>query len=340
MIKLRNCPIEGSAVRLNLSFKDAFGNYYVPTYVTYTLLALNSDEESWSIVDDIYKTVLEPASAITLITPKCSIISDTTLTRKILVEWTAYVDGTYTDFVDEVLFEVQPKPYVPDAPDSSDDSTVYVKISSITLQTGSSIAAPTQPVFIVKTNIPSKTSSATINVTDSDSNVTDCNIEVDSTNTVFTITPINQLEGTTSYTLNISGMTSVSGGYEMESDFSYSFVTTSASKVQTSKEVEITENGSVTVSPDEDYTSMESVVVTVNVSEETIALYAYANSDFNVTYWSNKEITESGDYTILTSGETVNFVDYAVTVENDTISFEKDGKTIVITRLSDSDILK
>lgn len=276
MIRLRNNPIEGSSVRLSLSFRDSFGNYYVPTFISYTILALNKDEESWSVVDDIYKKSLDPASTITVTTPVSKIIEGTTLQRKIIFEWTALVDGTYTDFVDEATYEVQPMPYVPDHPIGPTPPDVYVEITGCTLQTGSVIEAPLLPVIVAKTNLPVTLNDASITMKDDEDNAVPINSNFDTTKTVLTIVTDEKLAISTHYTLTISDLKS--GDFVMKEPFVFAFTTTAEGRVQEEKTVSITENGTSEILPGEGFSSMAKVIVNTSVAPNL----------------QNKTVTENG----------------------------------------------
>ena len=85
MIRLRNNPIEGSSVKLQLSFRDPLGTYYIPVSVTYTFLALDKNQETWNVVDSYYKIPLDAASVIPLTIPNVKTIEGTTLRRKVII---------------------------------------------------------------------------------------------------------------------------------------------------------------------------------------------------------------------------------------------------------------
>ena len=276
MIRLRNNPIEGSSVRLSLSFRDSFGNYYVPTFISYTILALNKDEESWSVVDEIYKKSLDPASMITVTTPISKIIEGTTLQRKIVFEWTALVDGTYTDFVDEATYEVQPMPYVPDHPIGPTPPEMYVEITGCSLQTGSVIEAPLLPVIITKINLPVTLNDASITLKDDEDNTVTINSNLDTTKTVLTIVTDEKLAISTHYTLTISDLKS--GDFVMKEPFVFAFTTTAEGRVQEEKTISITENGTSEVLPSEGFSSMAKVIVNTSVTPNL----------------QNKTVTENG----------------------------------------------
>ena len=154
MIRLNNTPNEGSTVKVNLGFRDSAGIYYIPTKVSYSLLALNNDKESWSVVDNLYKIPLVPASNVILTLPNIKTVTNTTLSRKVMIYWDAFVDGEYNSFVDEVTFDIAPKPFIPDEPVNppTPPLDIYVEINSASLQVGTINAAPVLPVFILKTN--------------------------------------------------------------------------------------------------------------------------------------------------------------------------------------------
>jgi hypothetical protein len=195
MIRLRNNPIEGSSVRLNLSFREATGTYYIPVKVNYTFLALNSDEESWSVVGDYYKKPLTPASVITLVIPDVQKIQDTTLQRKVIVEYQAFLNNGYVDFIDEIQFEIQPMPTIHyDGP--TPDLQTYVQVISCDLTAGSVVSAPVNPQFRMTVNVPVDVTNATAVLTfdnEGTPDTVDCAIRADTTKTVLTIYPLFEL---------------------------------------------------------------------------------------------------------------------------------------------------
>ena len=337
MIRLRNNPIEGSAVRLALSFRDGFGNYYVPSSVTYTILALNNDEESWSVVDDVYKKKLEPASTMTVTTPVSKVIEGTTLRRKIVFEWTTLVDGTYTDFVDEASYEVQPMPYVPDHPLPPAPEEPDLEVTDIKFQIGSVVSAPVYPVFLVRFNQPVIPDSGASFIQNEDGVKYHVNVEADLTYSVLTISCMDELQYNTHYDFVMSDYHSRIGTAEMKEDFKLSFLTTKSGNVQQSKTVDVTENGETEVLPDTGYSSMGKVVlnvavpgasveenksfeihgegtfevvptigfdamakVTVEVSiPNQIALYCYIDNDTPRQFWFSREVDGEGEYLIM-----------------------------------------
>lgn len=267
MIKLRNNPVEGSSVRLSLSFRDGFGNYYVPSSLSYTILALNDDEESWSVVDDVYRKEVEPSSTVTLVTPASKVIEGTTLTRKIVVYWSALFDNAVTDFVDEVNYEVQPKPYVPDAPIPPEPTYPDVIVKDCRLQTGTIIETPINPVFIVKMNIPvvPDTGACVVRGIDNDSFIP-CTAMADSTGTILTITPDEELVISSHYKLTVSDYKGLNGVSEMKEAFDFNFYTTSKGRVQEEKDFEAVDNGIYEIEPDAGYSSIGKVNLTVDVA--------------------------------------------------------------------------
>lgn len=271
MIKLRNNPIEGSTVKVNLGFRDSAGMYYIPSQITYTLLALNNDKESWSVVDDIYRVPITPASTVNLTIPDIKTISGTTLNRKIMVYWEAFVDNTYSDFVDEIIFDVTPKPYVPNEPVNPPiPPQVYVEINSVQLQIGSLTLAPINPVFIVKTSLPVNIDNATAVITNTVTGDTiDCSIGVDNVGATLTVNPDIEIAYRTSYELKLSGLVSTINSYTMKEDFITTFVTEDEyiphiPVIQNSKEVVYNENGEFTVEPDNGFDGIAVVNVTVD----------------------------------------------------------------------------
>ena len=265
MIKLNNNPIEGSTVKVNLGFRDSAGIYYIPTKVQYTLLALNADKESWSVVDDIYKKALTPASSVIITLSDIKTVTNTTLDRKVMVYWSAFVDGEYNDFVDEIRFTIQPKPYVPVTLPSPDDPIVYVEATSVALQIGTLNSAPINPVFIVKLNLPVNIENAVATI-----GTHECTITTDETKSVLTIECPTVLEYVTSYNLTIHGLVSTINGYVQKEDIVTAFVTRSKEGehdpvIQQNKEYELHHNGTFEIEPDYNYDAMAKVTATVNV---------------------------------------------------------------------------
>lgn len=337
MIKLRKNPVEGSSVCLNLSFKDAFGAYYVPDSLNWSLLALNSDEESWSVVDGIWEKELEPASAATIVAPPASLIEGTTLRRKVVVKWTATVGGTYTDFVDEAEYEVQPKPYVPGAP-TPVPTEKFVKVMSASVVDGSLAAAPVLPVFKLKLNVPVLISSASAEIADDGGNINSAVLELDSTKTILTVTAGNKLYPNTEYTLTLSGLYAEIGGYGMEGDYTLNFKTTPVKPIKGTEYATFETNGVYVVNTPEGYGSMKRVSVTVAVPDN-IALYGYLGENSAKSFWCTKLIGESGVYKILPQGG--DFIQSEVAVDDEgKITFLYEGETETLLRNAASDITR
>ena len=270
MIRLNNAPNEGSTVKVNLGFRDSSGQYYIPAKIYYTLLALNSDKESWSVVGDFYEVPLVPASSVVLTIPDISLISGTTLQRKVMVHWEAYVDGLYSTFTDEIDFEIAPKPYVPNPPAPRPQPPVYVAVNSASLQIGALTAAPIMPVFILKTNLPVKIDLASANIK-SGSLLLPCSMSVDEGGAVVTVAAERELAYVTSYSLIVEGLVSTINGYVMKEPFELSFATCREDTppyvpvIQDKKEVRFDDNGTFTVEPDEGYDAIQTVEVSVEV---------------------------------------------------------------------------
>lgn len=293
MIRLNNTPNEGSTVKVNLGFRDSAGIYYIPTKISYSLLALNNDKESWSVVDNLYKIPLTPASNVILTLPNVKTITNTTLSRKVMIYWDAFVDGEYNSFVDEVTFDIAPKPHIPNEPvNPPAPLPIYVEINDVALQVGTVSAAPVNPVFILKTNLPVNIDNAVATI-----DTKPCTILKDSTGGILTVYPDTVLDYVKSYTLKITGLVSTINGYVMKEDFVCNFVTESkdaphAPIIEDKTVAEITSNGTHTIIPSEGYDATKEVEVTVNV---TIPLE-------DVHYES---VSRPGETIILPDGETV-----------------------------------
>lgn len=283
MIRLNRNPFEGSAVKVNISFRDSFGAYYVPSELTYTFLALNEDEESWSIVGDYYKVKLEPASSVNLTIPDIKIIEGTKLQRKIIIEWSGYVDGEYTDFKDEVNFDVEPMPYITDLPPDPEPSEVYIEITDVSLQVGSLSTAPVMPVFKVRTSLPVILTDALIQVKDESGNTINCNTTIDSTYTLLTIVPERRLEFTTPYSLFIDNLKCKIGEYVLKEPFIVNFVTEFSSNfLEIDKEVVVSENGVTDIVPSSGYDGIANVILTTAIpiqDEKTVEVETHSSFD-------------------------------------------------------------
>ena len=270
MIVLKNNPIEGSTVTLNIQFRDPTGIYYIPISIKYTLLALNSDEESWSVVDGYYKVPLEAASSVALSLPNIETISGTTLKRKVLIEYQAFLNNKYEEFVDEINFDITPKPVISNEPENPPISETYIVVVSSELQTGSVATAPLNPVFKIRTNMPVLIDDANALIYDDDGDENGCEIILDNTYTLLTITPNVELYPATKYHLKLSGLHSKIGEYSLKEPFIMTFVTVSGSSaIQPSKDVEYTLNGEYTLLPDEGYGSLAKAKVIVNIPLQT-----------------------------------------------------------------------
>lgn len=270
MIRLNNIPNEGSTVKVNLGFRDSAGQYYIPAKITYTFLALNNDKESWSVVDNLYEVALTPASSVTLTIPDVKTITGTTLSRKVMVYWDAFVDNQYSSFTDEITFDIAPKPYIPNPPSPQPQPPVYVNINSVSLQIGTLTATPIMPVFIFKTNLPVKIDNASANIKSGDL-LFPCSIGVDEGGGVLIVAAERELSYLTSYGLILEGLVSTINNYEMKEPFELSFVTMNESTppyvpvIQDKKEVYINAEGEFTVSPDEGYDALHTVEIDVDL---------------------------------------------------------------------------
>ena len=279
MIELRNNPIEGSSVKLALNFKDPLGKYYIPISVNYTFLALNSNDEDWDVVDNLYEIPLDPASMVSLIIPNVKIITGTTLRRKIIIKYQAFIDNEYVDFVDEVNFTIQPQPTIKYEPGPGPEPEIYVKVVFCDLVAGSLITAPLEPVFKMRLNMPVILDNAEFKVVNKDVIEDDifCTTTIDMTNTLLNIAPNKSLDTHTNYMLKVTGLKSKVGDYELQEPFTCNFTTVGADpRIQESKDVEITSNGDFLVQPDDDYLAMGKVNITVDVQpplqEKTVSV--------------------------------------------------------------------
>lgn len=280
MIKLRNNPIEGSAVKLNLAFRDSTGTYYIPVSVSYTFLALNKDNESWRVVDNLYKKPLSPASVIGLVIPNMKQIPGTTLQRKILVNYEAFLNNEYVEFVDEVTFDVQPVPTIHyDGPEP--ESEVYVQVVSCDLTAGSVVSAPTNPQFKMVLNMPVNTDEAEAKLV-YDGGEIECNLSPDTTKQTVMIYPPYELENSVNYQLQVSGLKSLVGSYVMKETFKLGFVTVSAGAVvQNTKNAEYNHNGDYIIEPDDSYDAMHEVHLIVDVPIEDVSERTFTENGIN-----------------------------------------------------------
>lgn len=340
MIRLNNTPQEGSTVKVNLGFRDSAGQYYIPTKVQYTLLALNNDKESWSVVDDIYQKSLTPASSVVLTIPNVQTIEGTTLQRKVMIYWDAFVDNEYNSFTDEITFDIAPKPFVPNPPSPQPEPQIYVEITDIQLQIGTLSTVPVNPVFLLKTNLPVDISQAIARVIDNESNEIPCTISVSTSGANLTVEPNVLLSYNKPYKLAIAGLKSTINQYEMRERYECNFVTQSENSphiplIQEIKEVSIVENGTSIIEPDEGYDGIKQTIVRTEVSENPVLLFAYQGTSM---FYFKKELTITGTYKMFVHSLESSLID--VTVEDDTITFEYNGNTETVIRNSGMDIMK
>ena len=77
-----------------LSFRNSSG-FYVPSTIFYTLLAQKTDKSSWTVVNELYRKPLPPSSIVDLVLSKedLSVISGHNLERKVVIDWSFYVEG-------------------------------------------------------------------------------------------------------------------------------------------------------------------------------------------------------------------------------------------------------
>ena len=338
MIRLNNTPNEGSTVKVNLGFRDSAGQYYIPTKIQYTFLALNNDKESWSIVDNTYLKSLTPASSVVLTIPNVKTITGTTLQRKVMVYWEAFVDNEYNNFTDEITFDIAPKPYVPDEPVTPPpEPPIYVEINSVTLQVGTLNYAPVLPVFILKTNLPVNIDIAEAEIIANDGAIFPCNIAVDEAGGTLTINTDLELSYITGYTLVVRGLVSRISGYVMKDECTIHFVTARKDTppyipvIQETKEFEAVENGHYTVRPDEGYDALGQVELNVDLPIQH-------RKDFTVTENGEFEIEPDNDKTSMefvvlrvnvpSGGKPVQSKNVTVTENGETTVEADEGKTM------------
>lgn len=351
MIRLNNTPNEGSTVKVNLGFRDSAGQYYIPTKVQYTFLALNNDKESWSIVDDIYLKSLNPASSVVLTIPNIKAIEGTTLQRKVMVYWEAFVDNEYNTFTDEITFDIAPKPYIPDEPvNPPPEPTIYVKINQVNMQIGTLTAVPLQPVFLIKTNLPVDIENAVAQIITQDGEIKDCTISVDSTGALLTVSTEYWLEYQTSYTLKIGGLVSTINHYVMEKDFECAFATQSKDAphelvIEDSKTVDLNTNGTHQVLPDPAYDGVAEVIVRVdvqpNLQEKTVTENGEVTPDTGYDALSKvtvdvqpplqeKTVTQNGEVTPDSGYYGLSKVDVEIPIETGkTLTVNENGTTTI-----------
>lgn len=351
MIRLNNTPNEGSTVKVNLGFRDSAGQYYIPTKVQYTFLALNNDKESWSIVDDIYLKSLTPASSVVLTIPNIKTVEGTTLQRKVMVYWEAFVDNEYNSFVDEIRFDIAPKPYVPDEPvNPPPEPTIYVKINQVNMQIGTLTSVPLQPVFLIKTNLPVDIENAVAQIITQEGEIKDCIITVDSTGALLTISTEYWLEYQTSYTLKIGGLVSTINHYVMEKDFECAFATQSKDAphelvIEDSKTVDLNTNGTHQVLPDPAYDGVAELIVRVdvqpNMQEKTVTENGEVVPDTGYTGLSKvtvnvvpplqeKTVSENGEVTPDSEYYGLSKVDVEIPIETGkTLTVNENGTTTI-----------
>lgn len=376
MIRLNNTPQEGSTVKVNLGFRDSAGQYYIPTKIQYTLLALNNDKESWSVVDDIYQKSLTPASSVVLTIPNVQTIEGTTLQRKVMIYWDAFVDNEYNSFTDEITFDIAPKPFVPNPPSPQPEPQIFVEITNVSLQLGTIDNTPVQPVFLLTTNLPVRINSAMARVIDNEGHEFPCVLSVNTSGGNLTVSLENELNYEKSYKLRLVGLVSTIKGYEMREPFELSFVTCREDTppyipvIQDKKEVTITENGTSTIEPDTNYDGIKEVEVTVDIplqtrkdvevtengrveirpdAEFTAMKKVWVNVAIpdspillycyqgTIPFYFTKGITESGTYKAFTTD--LVGAEYEVTVDGD-ITFEYLGNTETVTRDNTNDIYR
>ena len=247
------------------------------------------------------------------------------------------MDNEYTDFIDEVEFDVQPLPVISNPPTPPVDPT-YVKVVSAELQLGSIDTAPLDPVFKIALNMPVNVETAKATISLGDFTI-DCTILADNLGTHLTITPIYGLQRDTMYTLKLDKIVSKVGEYTFEEPFILNFKTIKETPgVQPFVTKTITENGNYTIEPDDEYFSMEKVNLTVDVENDNVCLYHYIGTE---SIYSTREIVTDGTYKLLIDGQ---FGDYECRMSTGPIQglifFEKDGETYSESYNEDGNILR
>ena len=269
MIELRNNPIEGSSLKLGLSFRDPLGKYYVPVYVNYTLLALHDDNESWDVVDNLYNVSLTPQSTISLVISNMKVITGTTMRRKLIIKYQAFIDNQYADFVDEVNFTIQPQPTVNyDPQPTPPEPEIYILVTDCSLITGSLVTAPLEPNFKVSFNMPVMVDDIVVKVINNDeSEEINCSYSLDMPQTTLTVSTEKSLNVLTHYTLYIDGLKAKVGDYTLKEPFKCNFTTMAADpKIQPEKAVNVDTNGLYIIRPDDNYEAVAKLELNVDVN--------------------------------------------------------------------------
>lgn len=124
MTKLNYNPMVGTDVPLMITFKDSFGNRYVPSSVNYTFLAQNEDKQSWKVID--FEVEVEAESLVKINLENIKDFEGTNLQRKVIIKWTSNVDGEERNFVDDVSFEIRKQPLIENTVEDKDELKDWV----------------------------------------------------------------------------------------------------------------------------------------------------------------------------------------------------------------------
>ena len=212
-------------------------------------------------------------------------------------------------------------PYITNKPDDPQPTEVYIKVTDISLQVGSLETAPITPVFKVRLNLPVDILASNIKIETESGEEISCVTTMDSSYTLLTIVPSVRLEFSTSYSLNIDGLTCRIGDYSLKEPYSCNFVTEFSNNfLQYDKEVTITENGEVTFEPDSGYDGLANLKVKTELpiqAEKDVEIESLSdvtvepddgytsvqkvNLTFNIPVQDEKSVTfyNNGDYEVV-----------------------------------------
>jgi hypothetical protein len=115
-IVLGRNPVQGGSVVIRVTFRDEAGQDYIPVEdsVKLTLYALHTNKETWGIVNGKNQVVIPSQSVVDIVLQgdDLALFPDSTLKRRVLLDWQYERAGELVVGRDTVDFEVVPIPVV------------------------------------------------------------------------------------------------------------------------------------------------------------------------------------------------------------------------------------
>jgi hypothetical protein len=113
-------PVQGGSVVIRVSFRDEWGQFYVPVKgtVKFSLCALHKEKDTWEVVNNRHGTAVASRSVVDIVLQgdDLAVLPGCSLKRRVVLDWQYMRAGEVTLGRDTVDFEVVPLPVLDPAP--------------------------------------------------------------------------------------------------------------------------------------------------------------------------------------------------------------------------------